>query len=221
MLLKDIVPWGRLKDEYIRMFHLTDGDLKSKILGCGDGPSSFNCECNGNVVSIDPIYKFTKKDIQEKINEIFNIICDQLKTNLDDFIWTEFENVDELKEARLKAMNQFLGDYEKGKLEGRYMEGELPELNFTNKQFDIVLSSHFLFLYSSHLSFDFHLKSLQEMIRVGRNIRIFPLCDLDGNESKHLKGIVKWLDEEIIEYKIIKTNYEFQKGSNSYLEIKC
>jgi hypothetical protein len=73
MILEKIVPWGRLKQEYIKMFKLSDNELISKILGCGDGPSSFNAQCVGNVVSIDPIYKYSKEDIQNKINDTSDI----------------------------------------------------------------------------------------------------------------------------------------------------
>jgi hypothetical protein len=40
--LDQIVPWGRSFDEYVRMFSLTPDDLDKNILGCGDGPASFN-----------------------------------------------------------------------------------------------------------------------------------------------------------------------------------
>ena len=40
--LDQVVPWGRSFDEYRRMFALTDADLSRVILGCGDGPASFN-----------------------------------------------------------------------------------------------------------------------------------------------------------------------------------
>jgi hypothetical protein len=45
-------------DEYKRMFDLADDELNQKNLECGDGPASFNFECNsrgGNVTSLDPI----------------------------------------------------------------------------------------------------------------------------------------------------------------------
>ena len=67
---KDIVPWGRNFDEYIRMFDLNQSELKLKILGCGDGPASFNYECNkrgGNVVSVDPLYNMTKEGALEQV----------------------------------------------------------------------------------------------------------------------------------------------------------
>jgi hypothetical protein len=34
--------WGRSLDEYKLMFRLSETDMKSKILGCGVGPASFN-----------------------------------------------------------------------------------------------------------------------------------------------------------------------------------
>jgi len=35
--LEDVVPWGRNFEEYQNMFLLSNQDLQSKILGCGDG----------------------------------------------------------------------------------------------------------------------------------------------------------------------------------------
>ncbi len=44
MKLNEVVPWGRSLLEYKLMFNLSEVDLNSKILGCGDGPASFNAE---------------------------------------------------------------------------------------------------------------------------------------------------------------------------------
>ena len=59
--LEEVVPWGRSFDEYHRMFGLSDDDLVRKILGCGDGPASFNAEATRRgaaVISCDPIYRW-------------------------------------------------------------------------------------------------------------------------------------------------------------------
>lgn len=40
--LEQVVPWGRSFDEYCHMFALSSDDLALRILGCGDGPASFN-----------------------------------------------------------------------------------------------------------------------------------------------------------------------------------
>ena len=64
--LAEVVPWGRSYDEYVAMFDLAPADLQGKIIGCGDGPASFNgvlAGRGGSVVSIDPIYVFHGSDI--------------------------------------------------------------------------------------------------------------------------------------------------------------
>lgn len=68
--LDQAVPWGRSFDEYRRMFALTDADFALSILGCGDGPASFNAEATrrgGRVVSCDPIYRWGAAEIGERI----------------------------------------------------------------------------------------------------------------------------------------------------------
>ena len=64
--LEHVVPWGRSFDEYRRMFTLADADLDLTIIGCGDGPASFNAEATlrgGRITSCDPIYRFEKSRI--------------------------------------------------------------------------------------------------------------------------------------------------------------
>ena len=42
--LEKVVPWGRSFGEYVAMFALSDADLHLRVLGCADGPASFNAE---------------------------------------------------------------------------------------------------------------------------------------------------------------------------------
>ncbi len=44
MKLENVVPWGRSLAEYQAMFALSEEELQKRILGCGDGPASFNAE---------------------------------------------------------------------------------------------------------------------------------------------------------------------------------
>lgn len=219
---KEIVPWGRTFAEYIKMFSLTSDDLNSRILDCGGGPASFNAELakRGNkLVSIDPIYNLSADDIKRRIDEIFDDVVNQTIANADKFIWQNISSIEELGHIRMTAMEQFLEDYEQGKIEGRYIYTELPLLPFTDKEFDIALSSHFLFLYSSNLSFDFHRKAINEMIRVAKEIRIFPLVDINAVPSLYVEPIMK---EQIKKgYRVMreKVGYEFQKGGNEMLRI--
>jgi hypothetical protein len=56
--LDQVLPRGRSYDEYRHMFALTKIDLSLGILGCADGPASFNAEATRQgrrVVSTDLI----------------------------------------------------------------------------------------------------------------------------------------------------------------------
>ena len=152
---KDIVPWGRNFDEYSRMFNLTESELRLRLLGCGDGPASFNVECNergGRVISIDPLYHFRLDEIETRIAETYEDVIRQTRANQDKFIWTDISSPDELGRIRMEAMKQFLASYEDGKANGKYVPGELPELPFADQSFEIALCSHFLFLYTDNLT---------------------------------------------------------------------
>jgi hypothetical protein len=55
-------------------------------------------------------------------------------------------------------MKIFLDDYKAGRAEGRHLVAALPELPFNDREFDLCLCSHLLFLYSAQLSADLRTK---------------------------------------------------------------
>lgn len=171
------------------MFRLTEADLSRHILGCGDGLAGFNAELtkrSGAVVSIDPVYMFDVEQIKSRIAETYETVMAQMLNNQNDYIWDVVPSIEALGEIRMAAMDSFLADFELGNQQGRYIVGELPVLPFEDRQFDMALSSHFLFLYSAHLSAEFHLQALREMLRIAREVRVFPLLALDGSISPYL-----------------------------------
>jgi len=221
--LSEVVPWGRSYDEYISMFSLSRADLKQRILGCGDGPASFNSTLSsngGSVVSVDPLYAFTAEEIRSRIRETYDKVLDQTRKNIDEFVWENISSVDELGRVRMAAMGAFLKDFEKGKTEGRYISGSLPNLPFKDKEFDIALCSHFLFLYSEQLSADFHLVSIKELCRVAQEARVFPLLELGSRMSRHIKPVRAELEKQQYHTDIIKVPYQFQKGGNEMLIVR-
>lgn len=221
--LDKVVPWGRSFEEYVAMFNLTDHDLGRCILGCGDGPAGFNAELTrrgGRIVSVDPIYAFDATQIRHRIAETCDAVMAQMRKNEGDYIWTSIASVDDLERVRMSAMETFLADFNAGKDEGRYIPGELPSLPFESGKFDIALSSHFLFLYSAHLSAEFHLQALQEMLRVSREVRVFPLLALDGALSPHLDFVSEHLASNGFNIEVRHVPYEFQRGGNEMLVIK-
>lgn len=222
VIYHDIKPWGRSFNEYIRMFNLTSADLKRRIIGCGDGPASFNAELTergGNIVSVDPVYFFSADQIRQKIYETYDNIIYQTKRNQDKFIWQETGSVEELGRIRMSAMEKFLEDFSGGVIQKRYIPGELPLLPFSDKEFDLALCSHLLFLYTDNLSLEFHLKSVEELCRVSNEVRIFPLLNVNADRSSYVEPIIDFLRERKRDVKEISVAYEFQKGGNTMLRI--
>ena len=220
--LDGVVPWGRNLEEYSLMFGLDDSDMSKKIAGFGDGPACFNCEMTdkgGHVVSFDPIYQFSKEKIEKRIEEVRVTVMEQMRENVDNYVWTHIKDLDTLEDIRMSAMRKFLSDYEQGKSEGRYVFHELPDrLPYEQDSFDIGLSSHFLLMYTS-LGYDFHIQSITEMLRVCKEVRIFPIVDLDANKTDLIKDVIDYFSKDY-NTSIVKTDYEFQKGDNKLLIIR-
>jgi len=220
--LSSVVPWGRTMSEYRLMFDLSERDLNSRILGCGDGPASFNSEMTAlgrRVISIDPIYALTRQQIEQRIAETYESIISQCKANPQNYVWSFFSDPDALGRHRLNAMNMFLLDLEQGLADGRYLNQELPRLTFADGEFDLALCSHLLFLYTEQLSLDFHIEAIREMCRVARDVRIFPLLDLKVRRSAYIEPVVSRLREEGLSADVVKVPYEFQRGGDEMMRI--
>jgi hypothetical protein len=218
--LSTVVPWGRSFAEYRRMFLLTEGDLRQTILGCADGPASFNVEASAQgarVVSVDPLYKWTASEIRDRIAATSADVLEQTRKNRHEFVWTEFESVDALAAERMRAMDLFLTDYQAEGAAGRYVAAALPALPFADGAFDIVVCSHFLFLYTVQTTEQFHLDAVDELCRVARDVRIFPLLALGSTPSPYVPVVVNHLRSVGRHVSIDAVPYEFQRDGNQML----
>jgi len=221
--LNDVVPWGRSYDEYVRMFALEDAELGSRILGCADGPASFNAEATrrgGRVLSCDPLYQFDAEAVRERIDATAENVLEQTRANRETFVWSSIPSVEALGVTRMAAMSQFLEDYERGSKEGRYLAAALPSLPFDAAAFDLALCSHFLFLYDQRLDAAFHVAATRELCRVARDVRIFPLLSLDGQRSACVDAVRDDLTRAGFLTSIDTVPYEFQRGGNQMLRIR-
>ncbi len=221
--LDQVVPWDRSYEEYTSMFSLTATDMVGRILGCGDGPASFNAEATRRgktVVSCDPIYTFSSSDIEARIATTYEQVIDQTRQNQDEFVWEYITSVEELGQVRMAAMEAFLDDYPVGSAEGRYLSMALPSLQFPDGDFNLALCSHLLFLYSRQLDEAFHHSSLLELCRVAKEVRVFPLLEMGGALSPHLNGSVEMLRAAGHRVSITRVNYEFQRGAFEMLRIQ-
>lgn len=116
-------------------------------------------------------------------------------------------------------MQQFLADYESGNAAGRYIPASLPTLPFADSDFDLALCSHLLFLYSELFSYDFHLAAARDMLRVARELRIFPLATLQCVRSSYVTPLRADLEREGWLVTIESVDYELQRGGNQMMRI--
>ncbi len=67
---------------------------------------------------------------------------------------------------------------------------------------------------------DFHIQSIAEMLRVAKEVRIFPLLDFNAIQSPYVEIIMNIYSKKGYSVKQLKVDYEFQKGGNKMLVIK-
>lgn len=205
------------------MFVLRDRELDQRIVDCGAGPASFACEAarrGTHVVACDPLYQWEASQIRERIAATSVNILEQTRQNHHEFVWDVIRSIEELGAIRMAAMSAFLDDYDAGRESGRYVNAGLPALPFADRSFDLALSSHFLFLYTTQLGDTFHRQAIAEMCRVATEVRIFPLLALGGQASPLVDLITDDLGRAGFHASIEQVPYEFQRGGNKMMRIR-
>jgi len=220
-----IVFIGRTFDEYASMFNLSDQLLnKGQILDCAAGPSSFTAEAavrGYDVTASDCLYDVKRGTLVDKAGDDIKYIFNKFDDVSHLFRWTYYKNKEDVISLRKKALDIFSKDFTEGYRSGRYRSDTLPSLPFVDRHFNLVLCSHFLFLYNDRLDLDFHIKCLKEFSRVcSGEVRIYPLCGLDALPYPYLDDVRRYLNDERIDSEVVKVHFEFQAGSNKMMVLK-
>ena len=141
-----------------------------------------------------------------------------------------YSNIEDLRKSRASSLKQFISDYaakeqvnSPSKKHKRYVKAVLPKLPFSDKSFDLVLSSNFLFYYHNMFDYDFHHDSILEMLRVtSKEVRIFPVQKPDAKIPEYLDTLMESINERMrrkVSFRIEKVKYEFRNGVNKMLVI--
>lgn len=218
-----IVFIGRTFEEYIKMFDLSPENLENmKVLDCAGGACSFTAHANKlgiDSTSCDIAYYHEVVDLEQKGLEDIEHTIEHMEKASGNYVWEYFSSIDALKEERSRALKDCVQDMRENPQ--HYQAVTLPVLPFENKQFDMTVCAHLLFMYSDRLDYQFHLNSLKELIRVTKGeIRIFPLTDLYGKKYDQLSQLMNDLKEHVCSIEEVKVSYEFQKNANHMLVIK-
>lgn len=214
---------GRTFEEYEKIFRLSD--FKSNnitILDVGSGVSSFCAEASKRgmkVKAMDPIYGYDLIELEVKCSKDLDLVIKELNGVEYLYIWEIFRSKDDLKRQREKAYKRFIKHYRDNKSK-LYIPEEMPKTTLNNNQFDIILSSHLLFLYDHIFDYSFHKETIMEMLRIcSKEIRIFPLVNLYGKKSTFLLEFLNDTNFRGYEKSIERVEYEFIRGGNEFLRI--
>lgn len=221
--LERIVFIGRTFEEYMEIFSLSKEELEGKkILDCPSGACSFTSLGNKmglDVTACDIAYYHEAKDLKQKGLQDIQHAMEHVRNDKESYVWDYFSDVEELRNERLNALISCSEDILE--FPQRYIPATLPVLPFEDGQFDLILSAHLLFMYADRLDNDFHISTLNELLRISKGeIRIFPLVDLKGKRYEHIDNIKNHLQNNGCAVEEVKVGYEFQKNANSMLVIK-
>jgi SAM-dependent methyltransferase len=219
--LDGVVPWGRRYDEYEAFFALGSVRPGLSILDAGGGPASFAAEAaerGFSVTAADPLYQFDGAAIRRRFEETAVAMRQGMRVAAYRFKWDFYGSEEAVHRRRYDALELFLADFEKERR--RYVPASLPKLPFGKGEFDLALSSHFLFLYGDELDCAFHLAAIRELMRVAGEARIFPLVNLDGRPSSHLRVVMRELEQLGFLPELVPVPFEFQIGATQMLQVR-
>lgn len=220
--LDRIVFIGRTFEEYVSMFSLNLEELQGKrILDCPAGACSFTAlgnELGLDITACDIAYDHDVEQLKQKGLLDIEHAMDHMQKVDNNYIWDYFHDMDGLRKHRMQALNDCTSHMKRAS--ERYFPVSLPFLPFKNEEFDLLLSAHFLFMYADRLDYEFHINTIDELLRVTKEeVRIFPLVDLKGKRYEHLDKVISYLTEKGYTTKEMKVSYEFQAKANSMLRI--
>jgi hypothetical protein len=219
--LKRVVLLGRTLEEYRRFFGLDLATSEGKaILDVAAGVSSFAAEAGAmglDVTAFDRIYTASAQEIREQCEHDLEEVAREIG-NKAVYKWEFYKTAEGMREFRARAYQTFLKDFVAQP--ERYVAGELPRTPFADRQFDLTLVSYLLFVYEHQLTFQFHVETLRELMRItSQEIRIYPIVTFEAEPSNYLRRVRAEAEFAPWKFEVVPTDFEFLRGSNCYLRI--
>ena len=182
-----------------------------------------------HAVGCDPEYSSGYDILKSKGLQDIRYTVDSIYECAELYDWGYYHYLELLEEYMMLSLRRFLEDFSQSHEGGegnRYFAAALPGipglpgLPFNDKEFDMVLSSFYLFSYSDRLDYSFHLTSLLELFRVARReVRIYPVVGPDARPYPHLDRLISDLESKGVRCATVPVPFEFQKGSGFMLRL--
>jgi ubiquinone/menaquinone biosynthesis C-methylase UbiE len=168
------------------------------------------------VVAVDPVHAASPAWLAEHAVEEAARGNRHTASSVDSFVWSFSTNITDHLKRRTTAARLFGDDLLAHP--SAYVAGRLPSLPFRDASFDLVLSSHLLFMYADRLDESFHVAAACEMARVARHeVRIFPLISDAGTDTTALLDAIRDALSALGCVTELKPSaYEFRKAATRY-----
>ena len=217
--LDHVIFFGRTWTECLGMYALDEATLPGKrMLDCPGGPDALVAEgiARGlDIHAVDPQYAFEPEVLEERGR---TEITESMKQWQEDPAQAlDHKKAEEFTRLKLEALQSFIAAYRLHR--DRFINASLPNLPFEDDSFDLVVSGHFLFLYASidhgglmshgQIDLDFHLKAVRELVRVGREVRIFPTFSATGpaRRQQYVEPVMKAIAADGLQVELIPSNW--------------
>jgi SAM-dependent methyltransferase len=206
--------------EYEAMFSLSASDLAGRVLDCPAGAASFTAHAarlGALATAVDPVYAIAPRELRRLVVSEQDRGSAHTIAGSDRYVWDFYGDSVGHRAMRWASALTFVDDI--AAHPDRYVVGSLPALPFDDGQFDLVLSSHFLFTYADRLDGRFHHRALVELLRVcSGEVRVFPLLDQGGHALGQMtEEVLGWLRRGGATAEVRPVAYEFQRGGNQML----
>jgi SAM-dependent methyltransferase len=193
--LPTVAFFGRTLAEYLQCFCLDAKELRGlRVLDCPGGPGSFAAEAAAfdcEVIAVDPAYDASADELERRASADIDACIAQMRAKP----WAApVGDLEAYAVAKREALARFIADFRANPQ--RYRAASLPTLPFADRQFDLVLSGHLLFLYSPLVEDGFleghrfdlpwHHQAIGELVRVcATEMRLYPTLALNTAPRRH------------------------------------
>lgn len=228
----------RSYEEYVRMFALDDRKIAEagELLDVAGGAASFAADAAARglrAYAADPRYAKPPETLIGEAHVEIETSTAKLEKLKDDYDFSFYGDLAGHRARREASLDRFAADYRSdyalrsdAEADGldarRYVAASLPKLPFADGRFGLVLCSHFLFLYAEQFDYDFHERSVLELIRVcrtGGEVRIYPVVSLGYEVYPYLDRLIAAVSEAGCIARMAESRLPFIPGSSKLLVI--
>jgi SAM-dependent methyltransferase len=207
------------------MFKLVDTDWKEgPVLDVAGGASSFTAQLNVMGIpafAVDPFYAGLTEDVITAANQEIDTSSAKIAANAGAYDWSFYGSPELHRQRREQSLVLFAEDFRSEDAGSRYYPASLPHLPFESNTFELVVCSHFLFLYADSFGEAFHTAAIAELLRVlkpGAELRIYPLVTLKWEACPFISSLLREFQGQV-EVEYIMTGLPFMPVPSSLLRL--